>query len=226
MSFYVGLDLGRSVEYTALAVVEYVNTRNPKKGDRFEQYLHLRHLERYPLRTPYQEVAGKVARLMRSSELISTTQVPGEPTVYHRLPELIVDTTAVGRAVTDLLKSKGLWFKSVTLTGSDVARYSVPGSIPRKDVIAALEVPFHTGELRVAEGLELWPVLRSELQAFRRKVKLGSPQDPHEHWRESEHDDLVLATALACWYASRKKGLPAAVPKPKVQRRMSRPRQQ
>jgi hypothetical protein len=23
--------------------------------------------------------------------------------------------------------------------------------------------------------------------------------DPKEHWRESDHDDLVLAAALACW---------------------------
>jgi hypothetical protein len=30
-------------------------------------------------------------------------------------------------------------------------------------------------------------------------------QDSYEHWRESDHDDLVLATALACWAARRKK---------------------
>jgi hypothetical protein len=42
MSFYVGLDLGQSADYTALAVVQ--------AGE--DKELRLRHLERYPLRTP------------------------------------------------------------------------------------------------------------------------------------------------------------------------------
>jgi hypothetical protein len=27
----------------------------------------------------------------------------------------------------------------------------------------------------------------------------------YEHWREADHDDLVLATALAWWWAQHKK---------------------
>jgi hypothetical protein len=54
--------------------------------------------------------------------------------------------------------------------------------------------------LKVAEGLELWPTLRDELKNFRRKASESrTGRDPYEHWRESDHDDLVLAAALACW---------------------------
>jgi hypothetical protein len=29
----------------------------------------------------------------------------------------------------------------------------------------------------------------------------------YEHWHESDHDDLVLATALACWWLRRRKSV-------------------
>jgi hypothetical protein len=32
------------------------------------------------------------------------------------------------------------------------------------------------------------------------KIDPKTAHDSYEHWRESDHDDLVLATALGCWY--------------------------
>jgi hypothetical protein len=51
--------------------------------------------------------------------------------------------------------------------------------------------------------LPLAEVLGRELQQFRVKVNLATGNESFEAWRERDHDDLVLATALACWYASR-----------------------
>ena len=68
-------------------------------------------------------------------------------------------------------------------------------------------MPFHNGTLKVAGDLELWPTLRQELLTFRRKVSLATGHDSYEHWRESDHDDLVLATALACWQATRRRSV-------------------
>jgi hypothetical protein len=213
MPFYVGLDIGKSADYTALAVVEDAEKEDP--ASREEKIFHLRHLERYPLRTPYPEQADRVARLMRSEELVSQTRNPWEPTVYRRTPELTVDATGVGSAVTDLLKERGLSFKAVTITGGDTAKYSGRGaSVPKRDLVAALEVPFHSGTLKVAEGLELWPALKEELLNFRRKINPKTAHDSYEHRRESDHDDLVLAAALACWRAQRGPGI-RVVPKPK-----------
>ncbi len=200
MGFYVGVDLGKSADYTAVAVVEEAKESN--LAGRVENTLHLRHLERYPLRTPYPEQADRIARLMRSEELISETRVPWEPTVYRQWPELVVDATGVGRAVTDLLRERNPWFRAVTITGGDAAIYSGPGaSVPKRDLVAALEVPFHSGTLKVAEGLERWPALKAELLNFLRKINLKTSHDSYEHWRETDHDDLVLAAALACWWA-------------------------
>ena len=205
MGFYVGVDLGQSADYTAVAVVEEANATNQAGRVEAKPALHLRHLERYPLRTPYPEQADFIARLMRREELISVATLPWEPTVYRRGPELVVDATGVGRAVTDLLKERKLQFKAVTITGGDAAKYSGRGaSVPKRDLVAALEVPFHSGTLKVAEGLTLWPSLKTELLNFRRKINLKTAHDSYEHWRDSAHDDLVLAVALACWWIRRR----------------------
>jgi hypothetical protein len=49
-------------------------------------------------------------------------------------------------------------------------------------------------------------VLKQELSTFKRKVSLKTGHDSYEHWRESDHDDLVLAAALACWGTRKPKG--------------------
>src|SRR5215204_22671 len=115
-------------------------------------------------------------------------------------PELLVDATGVGRPVVDLFKERGLRYKAITITGGTKVT-SVAGGygVPKRDLVGALEVPFHSGRLKVAAGLYLWETLRKELQTFRRKLSITTGMDTYEHWRESDHDDLVLAAALACW---------------------------
>jgi hypothetical protein len=108
-----------------------------------------------------------------------------------------------------------LKFKAVTITGGEHAHYA-NGSwrVPKRDLVAALEVSLQTETLKVAEGLELWPALREEMLNFKRKINLKTAHDSYEHWRESDHDDLVLATALACWGATRQKGTLVMLRKP------------
>jgi hypothetical protein len=206
MPFYVGLDLGQAADFTALAVVQSVKEPNPETG-RIQTYLHLRHLERYELGTPYPEIADKVVTLMQRPELSPTEYDPTRFRYASRPPELIVDDTGVGRAVSDLLKTKGLRFKAVTITGGDEV-HAVGGGryrVPKRDLVGALEVAFHTGRLKIAESMELWPTLKKELLNFKRKINLKTAHDSYEHWRESDHDDLVLAAALACWWITRRR---------------------
>jgi hypothetical protein len=188
VSYYVGLDLGQAADFTALAVLETVS------AEEVDRELHLRHLERYPLRTPYTTVAyGLVTLVEKLRDL----------TLLRDEPNLLVDNTGVGRAVTDVLRDKGLRFKAVTLTGGSQAPRGDAGEyrVPKADVVDALVVPFQAGTLKVARRLELWPTLRTELLNFRRKINPATAHASYEHWRESDHDDLVLAAALAAWGA-------------------------
>ena len=213
MPFHIGLDLGQAADYTALAVVHSVQTRIP--DGQTVKGLHLRHLERYPLRTPYPKIVENVAALVRDEKLSPTEYDPSRGRYSSQPPVLVVDNTGVGVAVTDLLKGKGLRFTSVTITGGDtVHKASGNWRVPKRDLVAALEVSFHTGALKVAEGLTLWPALKEELLNFRRKINLKTAHDSYEHWRESDHDDLVLATALACWWATQRRSVLRVVAKP------------
>ena len=202
MSFYVGLDLGQSNDYTALAVVEKIEPERERGAG--DPDLHLRHLERYPLRTPYPDMVSRVAALVRDPQLTLTRQDWSGRDVLGE-PELLVDATGVGRPVVDLFKERGLSYKAITITGGNKVTSTGGGyGVPKRDLIGALEVPFHSGRLKVAAGLHLWETLRKELQTFRRKVSITTGVDTYEHWRESDHDDLVLAAALACWGAERR----------------------
>jgi hypothetical protein len=204
-NYYVGLDLGQSADYTALAVVQKIPTYDEQTGKHGTE-LHLRHLERYPLKTPYTDIADPLKRLLDGPPF--TTPVVSNGRLANPVTELVVDKTGVGVAVTDLLKERRLGFIAVTITGlgQKVNRHSMREySVPKQDLVAALEVPFHKGILKVASGLEGWPKLREELLNFRRKQNKATAHISYEHWRESDHDDLVLAAALACWKATYKR---------------------
>ena len=204
-TYYAGLDLGQSADYTALAVLQKVPTYDKQMGKHGAE-LHLRHLERYPLKTPYTDIADQVKSLLSGPPFTTPALMNGR--VARPATELIVDKTGVGVAVTELLKERRLNHVAVTITGlgQKVNRHSTKEySVPKQDLVSALEVPFHKGTLKVAEGLEGWPKLREELLNFRRKQNKTSAHISYEHWRESDHDDLVLAAALACWKATYKR---------------------
>jgi hypothetical protein len=201
MAYFVGLDLGQSADYTALAVLQSVKER--VEGSSFRTVLHLRHLQRYPLRTSYTTIADGVVDVMRSEVLTADEYDPVRNRVARAKAELLVDKTGVGRGVTDILEERGLKFTGIVIHGGETT-HKTDGAyhVPKKDLVAALEVPFDKGTLRIAEGLDLWPALREELQSFRRKQNPKTSHVSFEHWRDSDHDDLVLAVAMACWGAT------------------------
>lgn len=66
MSYYfVGLDLGQAQDFTALAIAELMGRVGPSQ----ERGFHLRHLERFPLRTPYPRIVARTGALLGSDEL-------------------------------------------------------------------------------------------------------------------------------------------------------------
>jgi hypothetical protein len=174
-----GLDLGQAADYSALAIMEET-----------ADHLDLRHLERWPLRTPYPRIAADVRELLTRPQLRGHT-------------DLIVDGTGVGRPVVDLLNAAGLSPIPVSITGGDnVSHEGGWWSVPKRDLVSSVAVGLETGRLRIAAGLAYGPVLKQELETFRAKISLGG-HDSYEAWREQDHDDLVLAVALAAWWAGR-----------------------
>jgi len=194
--FIVGLDLGQASDYTGLIVLERIAAEPVA--------YHLRHIERPTLGTPYPAIVARVKTLTEA-----------QPLAGHYT--LIVDATGVGAAVIDLLRAARLRMVPVTITGGDTATRSGDGwRTPKRDLVAAVLTLLQTNRLKIAESLALGPVLVAELLNFKVKIDPQTAHDSYSAWREGDHDDLVLAVALACWWAERCPSLPASVPDPQL----------
>jgi hypothetical protein len=79
--------------------------------------------------------------------------------------------------------------------------YQRPGyRVPKRDLVSAVQVLLQSERLKIVRSLPEAATLRSEFQNFRVKIDPRTAHDSYSHWREAEHDDLVLATALAAWF--------------------------
>src|SRR5262249_51244934 len=74
--------------------------------------------------------------------------------------------------------------------------------VAKKQLASVLQVLLGSRRLLVAEALPEARTLRQELGNFTVKIT-EALNESFEAWREHEHDDLVLATALAAWAAER-----------------------
>jgi hypothetical protein len=182
--FTLGLDLGQAQDYTALAILERVRV----SGEVVEH--HLRDLRRFPLGTPYPRLVEEVAQLMEHPRIRGRTT-------------LVVDATGVGAAVLDMLRSRGLAPVPVWITAGERAEQAGDGwRVPKRDLVAVVQVLLQTGRLKLAAELVEVATLTQELRAFGVKFT-PSGRDAYGVWREGQHDDLVLALALACWWSER-----------------------
>jgi hypothetical protein len=182
--FYLGLDLGKKHDHTAVVIVE-------KRSALMHTGLLVRHLERVALGTPYTAVVARIGEIVQ------------------RIPRcvVVVDGTGVGEPVVDALRRAGLGCEitAVTITGGErESRRGPVCSVPKEDLIAGLQMAMEKGELRVARRLEEAGALLKELLNVRitaglaiGKVRIGA--DGY-----GEHDDLAIALALACWRARRR----------------------
>jgi hypothetical protein len=113
----------------------------------------------------------------------------------------------VGRAIVDLFKKAQLpaYPRAVVLTPGHAVTQDEDGTyyVPKKDLVGVVQAAPQTRRLRIAEGLKEARVLTRELQTFRSKVAVATANESFEDWRERPHDDLVLAVALAVWFAER-----------------------
>src|SRR5262249_40339126 len=185
----VGLDLGQVSDYSALAVVEVTEAADPAREGRRVRHHAVRHLQRWQLGTPYTDIVEEAGALLG--------RLPGAATV--------VDATGVGRAVVDLFRKANLpRLVSVTITGGDTVRHDARRwHVAKKQLVSVVQAALQTRRLKVAPGLREARTLQQELSTFKVKVNLATANESFEAWRERDHDDLVLAVALAVWHGEK-----------------------
>jgi hypothetical protein len=207
----VGLDLGRPSEHTALALLQWETPLPPPPirdiwgrvypqrpaGPFYPEY-NVPSLKRWPLGTGYPEIVAWLTQFLQQPPLDRAPAI------------LVVDATGAGDPVCQMIWEKlGLArvqgaMATVTITAGSAVTHdqSAPGRwrVAKKQLVSVLQVLFGNHKLHVAARLKEAPTLVRELQTFKEKSTELS-NESFESWREREHDDLVLAVALACWAA-------------------------
>jgi hypothetical protein len=204
--YTLGLDLGKLADHSALAIAEERPERVVEQFNKFsispvwgdDPDYTVPWLQRWPLGTPYFTIATDVAKLVAT--LVARPQAE---------VQLFLDGTGVGTAVVEIFRANKTIeamqtkFSAVTITAWHESSGSA-GSwhVPKKDLVGAAQVPLQRGKLKVAESLPEAQVLTAELRNFEVNITLNA-NAVYSH-RDGEHDDLVLAVALALWGAKQR----------------------
>jgi hypothetical protein len=175
---FVGLDLGQRRDHTAIATVE-------KAGEQ----MVVRHAERVMLGTPWALVVERVRAIVSHPRMIGQSC-------------LVVDATGVGSPVVEMLRNARLGCEvvAVTITGGDRESQTAQGwSVPKRDLMTGLQLGLENGAVKIARGMREVGALVRELVDVRASGVRMSAEGA------GQHDDLVIAVALAVWKARQKK---------------------
>lgn len=209
MSIFVsGLDLGLAHDYTALVILEASGARRMVTADMRDRETGLpvtvnRPVEMMPLVQAevrwVERLNGKVRysytemRSMVKDRMVRLKKEEPAKSSY-----LAIDKTGVGVGVAEIFAD--LWPIGVTITGSGQAlRHGDQDyNVPKKDLVSCVQILLQNQVLKIADKIEHAEILRRELLAFRTKISAAGGQT-FEAWREKDHDDMVLALAIAIW---------------------------
>jgi len=177
--YIIGLDLGQSRDYTALIILETVHS----PGTDAEDVYNVLNRER-TRGTPYTEIVDRVKEIMAEQPHAS----------------LVVDQTGVGAPVIDMFERANLNPVGVMIHGgADESCEGGTWKVPKRNLAGVTQVLLQTRRLKIAPG-PLRDILINELLNFRVKIDPLTAHDSYSAWREQDHDDLVLAVALAAWW--------------------------
>lgn len=200
-SYIVGLDLGKSQDFTAICVIERMAAeRIHMQQTRFQstpsivarksvgRYL-VRNVHRYPRGTSYPAIIESVRSVME--------QLPA----MDRPAELVADATGVGAAVIDMARQSGLNPVSIVITGGyNTNRHgSHSFTVPKAALVSTMDALLADNRLGITNDAGASQILRDELQGFRAKRSNSGHNQFEAEGRIGLHDDVVLAAAIGLW---------------------------
>jgi hypothetical protein len=195
-AFAMGVDLGKSMDYTAITVIDHTVTPLLDAWDVDERTCRIkqkaivsydvRHAERLPLGMLYPDQLSHVRRLLAQPPL-AELEVP-----------VCFDATS-NAGVVDLAEQVGLNPVRITFTsGHEPTGEGRKWGVPKSTLVSTLDAKLHCGELRIAEELTAADALKDELANLHVTVRqTGGLLFEH---RVGKHDDLVFAIAMALWW--------------------------
>lgn len=181
-SYVLGLDLGQSPDYTAVALIEYEHIQQPE--------YRLRGLHRFPRGTPYNQLADPIWERIE--------QLPTDGPL-----NIAVDATGPGRPVVDYLIDELYPARlfAITITAGHEAS-GTDRKLPKRDLIATTSLILEQGRLHIANNMRHADALIDELLTYRRLISENGTETYTAP--SGRHDDLVLALSLALWLARKR----------------------
>ena len=183
----LGLDLGFSVDHSALCAVEAIDG-----GDDAGRVYAVRKLERWPLRTEYIDV------IERTVEIYKRLRTKGHTCV-------ILCDIGGARGVWEMLRDKGVNAYAVNLIGSGTTRlYGSHLTIVKTDMAATLSILSNANKTRllVPKMAKYARELKTELRQYEIHVS-ASGSATFGAFANQAHDDLVSACGYALIYFER-----------------------
>lgn len=187
---YYGLDLGKRQDHTALVVLELTweyGDRNPAtQAIALHPKLTVRQSARLPLDTETVSIPGFVrAAVQQYAPKCGGPKTNGT---------LLIDATGNGHTVVELMRREnhGLRLNPVCISSGRTAKHLKDSylSIPRSDLLMRLKLLFERRQIQIDRSAPGVEILQRELIHF------------ETAGHQQEHDDLVMALALATWQAT------------------------
>lgn len=220
--YLIGLDLGERRDYTAIAVLRQhtVPTGRTRQaavdfsltsGTVYEQVPETEYqydvvyLDRFRGHG-YRAVVPVMTQLLhRLRQATHEQRMTANILDVSELPLVtLADQTGVGVAVVEDLRAAGLECTGITIHGGDAVSHSGQDyRVPKRELVGQLKVLVESKRIQVPNDLAYADILIGEMDNFRAQKKLTTGNDSYgagADWRDSNHDDVVLATAMAAWY--------------------------
>lgn len=220
--FLIGVDLGQTHDYTAVSVIrriqrvrlleptELTAQRAMEEAMRWglpvksadlepktkkEDHYQVVGLHRFPIGTTYTVIVEQVRERLLRPQLRGKTR-------------LILDRTGVGRPVFDLFQSVSTEPIGITFSaGNEANRQDGGWTVPKADLVGALQATMGTGRLEVSGQIPEWKTLRQEMQNLEVRLSPSGRAQFAADWRNGTHDDLLFSLAIALWYGETQREL-------------------
>lgn len=194
--YFAGLDVAQMHDYSALSLLERVHLHEADVTRETETEHRLVHLERWKVAYP--------DLLERLRELFAR-KLPGDLHPFGHYVSLAVDATGPGLPFYEDLRRAGLEVRDiqpVVITGGQArTKAGAFWHVPKPALVTPLQVAFQRREIKIPRGLAYLEDIKKELAGYEMKVSESRNITYSNNPREGgpEHDDLILASALALW---------------------------
>jgi hypothetical protein len=191
--YIVGLDLGKSADFSALIPLRKTGVKVVPDSDRKPLPVYaVRAVKRWSLNTAYTTVIEDVVRLFADREFAGG--------------HLVIDATGVGAGVVDSFRQAkpAATIHSIVITGGHTESRR-PNNVRHvsKTILIHLALMCVLQErIKFARRIPEADVIKRELSNYTMRISPSANETYSA--RDSEHDDLVLALALAVYLGDRR----------------------